>query len=519
MIEHSLAQAEQRVFWLDDLSDAAKVPRPRLAGEHVAQLVIVGGGYTGLWTAVLAKKRNPGARVVLVEAKTIGWAASGRNGGFCEASLTHGATNGMSRWPDEMPTLDRLGIENLDAIEAAEREFGMDFEFERNGTLGVAVEPHQVEWLHEEVEAAAARGDADVRLLDEAEVRAEVDSPTYLGGRVGHARERARAPGEAGRGARARRRGARRRDLRALARAPHRRRPARPARSRSSPTAAACDAQRAVLATNVFPSLLKRNRLMTVPVYDYVLMTEPLSPDQLAAIGWANRQGLGDLANQFHYYRLSRDNRILFGGYDAVYHYGRRVREQYEERPETLRNARRATSSRRSRSSRGCASATGGRARSTRARGSARSSARPATAASPTPRASRASGSPPPGSRPRSCSTSSSSATTSAPSLRMVRERPLPFPPEPAAAIGINADALVARPRRSLRREAQHAPEDPRRPRPGVRLMTGEARLHPAVIADAASVVLEHVPVRARAGRRRRADHRDTSCSTTTAVA
>jgi glycine/D-amino acid oxidase-like deaminating enzyme len=95
-------------------------------------------------------------------------------------------------------------------------------------------------------------------------------------------------------------------------------------------------AQSVALATNVFPSLLKRNRLMTVPVYDYVLMTEPLSTAQLGDIGWTNRQGLADLANQFHYYRLSADNRILFGGYDAIYHYGRRVNPAYENRPETF---------------------------------------------------------------------------------------------------------------------------------------------------------------------------------------
>lgn len=334
MIEHSLAQAEQRVFWLDDLPASAKAPRPRLAGEHVAQLAIVGGGYTGLWAAVLAKRRYPGARVVLVEAKTIGWAASGRNGGFCEASLTHGRENGMSRWPDEMPTLDRLGIENLDAIEAAEGEFGMDFEFERNGALGVAVEPHQMAWLHEEVEAAAARGDVGVRLLDEAEARAEVDSPTFLGAvwdtrgsALLHpaklAAELARVAEELG--------------VEIFERSPVRRieTPGSTGAVTLVTDGGRVDAHRAVLATNVFPSLLKRNRLMTVPVYDYVLMTEPLSHEQLAAIGWANRQGLGDLANQFHYYRLSRDNRILFGGYDAVYHYGRRVREQYEHRPES----------------------------------------------------------------------------------------------------------------------------------------------------------------------------------------
>src|SRR5690606_36115027 len=81
---------------------------------------------------------------------------------------------------------------------------------------------------------------------------------------------------------------------------------------------------------------LKRNRLMTVPVYDYVLMTEPLSDAQLTAIGWQNRQGISDSANQIHYYRLSADNRILFGGYDAIYHYGGKVRAKYEDRPQTF---------------------------------------------------------------------------------------------------------------------------------------------------------------------------------------
>jgi glycine/D-amino acid oxidase-like deaminating enzyme len=65
---------------------------------------------------VLAKRRDPSRRVVLLEAQTIGWAASGRNGGFAEVSLTHGEQNGRARWPDEMDTLDRLGRENLDAL-------------------------------------------------------------------------------------------------------------------------------------------------------------------------------------------------------------------------------------------------------------------------------------------------------------------------------------------------------------------------------------------------------------------
>lgn len=90
------------------------------------------------------------------------------------------------------------------------------------------------------------------------------------------------------------------------------------------------------LGTNIFPSLVKRVRPYTVPVYDYALMTEPLTADQLASVGWRNRQGLGDSANQFHYFRLSADNRILWGGYDAVYPYGGRLNSALDQRPETF---------------------------------------------------------------------------------------------------------------------------------------------------------------------------------------
>jgi glycine/D-amino acid oxidase-like deaminating enzyme len=73
-----------------------------------------------------------------------------------------------------------------------------------------------------------------------------------------------------------------------------------------------------------------------VPVYDYALMTEPLSDAQLASIGWRHRQGIGDAGNQFHYYRLTADNRILWGGYDAVYYNGGRIKPAYDQRPATF---------------------------------------------------------------------------------------------------------------------------------------------------------------------------------------
>lgn len=328
VIQNSLAQAKHAVFWRDDLPRSLTPDRPPLVGTMRADLVVVGGGYTGLWTALLAKERDPDAKVVVIEAQRVGWAASGRNGGFCEASLTHGHENGMSRWPGEMPTLERLGRENLDAIEASESRYGMDFQFERTGQLAPAVEPHQVEWLEE----WAAEGEEGVVYLDRDEAQAAVHSPTYLAavwerntcGMVHPARMAAE-----------------------LARVCEERGVEIFERTRvtgldtSGPGVVAVtedgrvEASRAALGTNVFPSLIKRNRLMTVPVYDYVLMTEPLTDAQLASVGWQDRQGIGDLANQFHYYRLSKDNRILFGGYDAIYRYGRRVDPAYEHRPET----------------------------------------------------------------------------------------------------------------------------------------------------------------------------------------
>jgi glycine/D-amino acid oxidase-like deaminating enzyme len=328
VINHSLEGSVQKSFWIDDVTGVPTFPA--LRGDITADLAIVGGGYLGLWTAVLAKQRNPDTKVVLLEARELGWAASGRNGGFCEASITHGEANGKSRWPDEYAQLDRLGLQNLDEIEASVASLGLNCDFERTGSLDLAIEPHEIEWLTE------TETDDDTVFLDEAAVRAEVNSPTYLAAiwnkrinalihpsKLVH--ELARVATELG--------------VEIFEKSP-----VREVETSGGPTDAAVvhsrhgtvRATRVALATNAFPSLLKRTRLHTVPVYDYVLMTEPLSPAQLSSIGWSNRQGLADMANQFHYYRMSADNRILFGGYDAVYHYGRKVREEYENRPESF---------------------------------------------------------------------------------------------------------------------------------------------------------------------------------------
>jgi glycine/D-amino acid oxidase-like deaminating enzyme len=327
IVAAALDGSRLKPFWLDDLP--RRVAFPRYSGTRSADLVVVGGGYTGLWTALQAKQRDPDARVVILEAKSIAWAASGRNGGFCEASLTHGELNGENRFPRELEQLTRLGVENLDEIETTVRELSLDCDFERTGALAVALERYQLEDLR-----AAHNGTTEIFFDGEA-MRAEVNSPTYLGGlwsmretAMVHpaklAMELARACTDAG-----------------VEIFENTLVTGLDSELRSGPVSVMTKdgfvaADRVALATNVFPSLLKRFRLHTVPVYDYVLMTEPLSDAQLASIGWGRRQGIADTGNQFHYYRLSADNRILWGGYDAIYHYGGRIRAEYEDRPDSF---------------------------------------------------------------------------------------------------------------------------------------------------------------------------------------
>ncbi|MEO8850939.1 MAG: FAD-binding oxidoreductase [Allobranchiibius sp.] len=308
-------------YWLDtpDRPDA----RPSLSVDATADLVVVGGGFCGLWTALIAKERDPDRDVLLIEGDRIGWAASGRNGGFCSASLTHGRDNGEQRFPGEIETLERLGMENLDAIGEAVRRYGIDCDFQRRDSLTVATEPYQV----------AEMRDAGPGFLDQDAVRQRLNSPTFLGGHLEEGDLALLDPAKLAWGlARAAEDlGVRivehtkisdleQDDDRVLL------------RSERGPVIRAAHV---ALGTNVFPSLLKRVRLHTVPVYDYVLMTEPLNDEQLAAIGWAGGEGLDDAANQFHYYRMTADRRILWGGYDAIYHFGRKIKPEYDHRPET----------------------------------------------------------------------------------------------------------------------------------------------------------------------------------------
>lgn len=316
--EHRAAYADAvpRSYWLDALP--TQPARETLEGRVQADLCIVGGGYTGLWAALAAKERDPGREVVLLEATRCAGAASGRNGGFVSASLTHGLANGLTHFPGEIEKLERLGLENFAQMRADIARLKIDCGWEETGELEVAVSPHELLELPAHAELLRRHGH-EVALLDGDELRAEVRSPVFLGGlwdRTGHALV---DPGRLGRGLAA---AAERAGVRIYERSPARSVRRTAAGMTVSSEAGVVEAERVLLASGAHPALLRSLRLYVAPVYDYVLMTEPLDEGQQASIGWERRQGLADMANQFHYFRRSADGRILWGGYDAVYRYG-----------------------------------------------------------------------------------------------------------------------------------------------------------------------------------------------------
>jgi glycine/D-amino acid oxidase-like deaminating enzyme len=315
----ALADVAHAPYWLD--RPIRPEPAPSLVGETTADLVIVGGGFTGLWTALLAIEESPGLDVLVLEGDRLAEGASGRNGGFMAASITHGFGNGLSRWPGELAELTRLGHANLDAIEATIEQHGMEVDYLRAGELDVATEPYQVAELAEYVELAGQYGE-QLEFLDQAATRAMVDSPMYLASvldRDGVALvDPARLTWELARVVRERGvrihehsavTGLEGGDASVLVRTEH----------------GSVRTPKVALGTSAYPNLLRRVRPYIIPVYDYALMTEPLTEAQWQSVGWAFRGGIGDSNNQFHYTRPTADGRILWGGFEAIYHFGSRM--------------------------------------------------------------------------------------------------------------------------------------------------------------------------------------------------
>ncbi|MEV4421265.1 FAD-binding oxidoreductase [Patulibacter sp. NPDC049589] len=328
------ADARPRSFWLDeDLGGVTRPdPAPALVGEATTDLCIVGGGFTGLWAALHAKRDDPARDVVLLEGETCGFGGSGRNGGFCVASLTHGLHNGAARFADELATLERLGLQNHADLCADLEHHGIDCELEHTGELDVVLDPDRADWPAEDAELLRAHGH-DVVVLDRDAAREHLNSPVVHGALWDRTGASLVHPGKLALGLRA--------AVLAAGVRVHEHTAVAELRETPDGIDAVCPqgrvhARGVVLGTNAFRPLVREIRRYVVPVYDYVLMTEPLTPEQRASIGWAGRQGMGDDQNQFHYFRLTADDRILWGGYDAVYRFGGPVGPEWDESDEVF---------------------------------------------------------------------------------------------------------------------------------------------------------------------------------------
>ncbi|MCG8707331.1 FAD-dependent oxidoreductase [Brenneria sp. 4F2] len=316
-------------FWLDTLSE--EVVAPALQDDISCDLAIVGGGYTGLWTALLARKRWPEKRIVILEAKRCGCEASSRNGGFCSPSISHGASIAINRWPKEAEKIIALGRANLDELEADLDDYGMQIEFERSGQLNLASHPWQIAGLRSMQEEYQRFGLA-CEWLEGDELTGKLNSPFYRAGLF----EPNYALVNPAKMVSELRRVCLSQGIDIFENSPATKLTQHNGHIQLSTPAGGVAAKQVVLATNIAVPLLRHLASTVIPVYDYVLVSNPLSDGQLQAIGWLGRYGISDSGNKFHYFRKTADNRILWGGYDAIYHYGSRREESLTQRPETF---------------------------------------------------------------------------------------------------------------------------------------------------------------------------------------
>ncbi len=323
-----LRPVEQSCWWM---AGRPAHPIEPLAGETSADVVVVGAGFTGLWTALFLKDLEPALDVCVVEQGVAGYGASGRNAGIVGEALDHSHELAIAHFGlDEARELARIGRENLDEMAAFLRERGPDARFERPGQLTVALTPAHLPALESAVAAAGRVGATGWRLLSAAEARAEVSSPLYLGALLAPRNALVDPVGLV----EALRTEALRRGVRVHERSGVREIAFPRDRVRVETEGGRVFARRGVLATNayshhLFPGLATR----FLPLYDYILVSEPLTPEQRATIGWKGRQGVVDGRTFFNYYRLTADDRILWGTSEAAYYPGNRVDESCDHSP------------------------------------------------------------------------------------------------------------------------------------------------------------------------------------------
>jgi len=303
-----------------DQSDVRPDVLPAISQDENCELLIVGGGFTGLWAALQVKERCPDTTIILIEKTFIADGSSGRNGGFINSSLAHGETNTDHHFPGEADKLYELGQQNMTELLDTLKRYDIDARYEPVGETEVATNQHSVDELKKQYQTEKAAGE-DVVFFNKEEMQAQVNSPTYLAGlwfkgnqngiidpaRVCWGLKRVLL--ELG--------------VRIFENTPLN--DCQP-RGKNKMLSRCLDntiiSNKVLMATNGYHNPLKAVNRTTIPVWDYQIATEPLSQEQLDTLGWHNsRHAIGNHANMFHYYRVTQDNRITWGGGGAVRYY------------------------------------------------------------------------------------------------------------------------------------------------------------------------------------------------------
>ena len=298
---------DARGFWLDEAGPLA--PAPTLAGERRADVVIVGGGYTGLWTAWHLKRLEPEARIVLLEAGVSGEGPSGRNGGFCNA-LWFGLAAMRERFGDaDAALVADAAQEAVDGVGRFCEQQGVDAWFTQAGYVQVSTAPAWDGAWEATVSSCRDLGRPDAcRPLEQAEVRSRCDSPVFRAG--------AFYPGAATVQPARLVRGLRRKVLAAgvelceqtTVRTVERRGGDVVAEAGSGTVIA----RAAVVATGGKVAALPRMRRRLTLSSSHMVITEPV-PDLLAEIGWTGGECITDARAMVNYFRTTPDGRIAFG--------------------------------------------------------------------------------------------------------------------------------------------------------------------------------------------------------------
>ncbi|HXZ99406.1 MAG TPA: FAD-binding oxidoreductase [Candidatus Binatia bacterium] len=289
-------------------------PRPSLAGDCEADVVIIGAGFTGLWSAVRLAELDPGLRVVLVDAESVGFGASGRNGGFAMTMVTRSIHDLVRKVGPRAARAIHLTMgETLGEIERFCAGEGIDADLSRPGLLTVSNGPEQDVRIRQDLAAAQRLGLDDLEELSAAGCRDLVDA---RGVRLGHFEANALlvdpaalSLGLAG--------AVERRGITLFEHSPMLGWESRGSELVVRTAHGAVRARRGLLATNAYAHAIPEIRRFLFTICAYIVCTEPLTEAQWARVGWERRMGVEDRRVMPHFHRPTPDGRILWGGRDA----------------------------------------------------------------------------------------------------------------------------------------------------------------------------------------------------------